>query len=100
MSEAEFYLYHKIFSRQGYMNALCWEHPWHEPGTSNHQGGAAIDFTIGTLKTTSCVTVNGICTPPSGARNRDLWVWLSNNSETFGIKQYNREYWHFSPAGN
>jgi hypothetical protein len=57
-----------------------------KPGNSNHQAGLAIDF--GT---------------PSGSaiRNGDKYfVWLQKNAATFGIKNYPRESWHWSPTGN
>jgi zinc D-Ala-D-Ala carboxypeptidase len=56
------------------------------PGYSNHQMGIAIDFGNG----------------DGGAiRNGDQWFnWLMSNAATFGIKNYPRESWHWSPTGS
>lgn len=70
------------------------------PGNSNHQMGLAIDIQIpgSPLSTGNCKTVGGICTPsadPSGT-----WKWLHENSQKYSLKQYSREFWHFSPDGH
>jgi len=46
-----------------------------EPGTSRHEGGAAIDFNMG-----------------NGSK---LHKWLKKNAGTYHIKEYSREYWHW-----
>ncbi|MDR0887371.1 MAG: D-alanyl-D-alanine carboxypeptidase family protein [Candidatus Nomurabacteria bacterium] len=63
------------------------------PGNSNHQMGLAIDFSMtGTGSTSNCKTISGICTP---SVHSDLYDWLRANSCTYGIRQYNGEFWHF-----
>ena len=69
-----------------------------KPGTSNHQGGVAIDFTMtGTGSTSNCRFVSGVCQPPSNAdsNTKALYTWLTNNSKKYGISQYVNEYWHW-----
>ncbi len=71
------------------------------PGTSNHQMGLAIDYTMANSAKfndshTTCVTVNGRCEAPGDK----VWEWLNNNANNFGFKQYVNEYWHWSPTGN
>jgi hypothetical protein len=71
-----------------------------KPGYSNHQLGIAIDFDIpgSTTSSSSCVTINGICTPPNDQSGH--YAWLTANAPSFGIHQYKNEFWHFSPTGN
>ncbi len=53
-----------------------------KPGTSNHQGGNAIDFA-------NCSTRGTIC-----------YLWLADNAAKYGIKNYPKEPWHWSITGN
>jgi D-alanyl-D-alanine carboxypeptidase-like protein len=65
-----------------------------KPGTSNHQLGLAIDFAFpGGNNTSSCVDSGGVCTLPGSA----FWIWLRDNSKTYGMSQYSAEYWHWDP---
>lgn len=68
-----------------------------EPGTSNHQMGLAIDFDIKGISETrsACIDKNGVCT----ASGYTDWEWLNSNASKFGFKQYENEFWHFSPTG-
>ncbi|HVS58456.1 MAG TPA: D-alanyl-D-alanine carboxypeptidase family protein [Candidatus Saccharimonadales bacterium] len=72
-----------------------------KPGTSNHQMGLAIDFTMGNTSkfndsSSTCVQVSGRCEAPGDA----VWEWLNSNASNYGIKPYSAEYWHWSPTGN
>jgi hypothetical protein len=65
-------------------NALCSSGTYKKvakPGTSNHQGGNAIDFTNCDTRSTAC------------------YKWLNANAATFGIKNYPVEAWHWSTTG-
>ena len=71
-----------------------------KPGTSNHQMGVAIDFTMANsnkypLGHDACVMKNGICTAPGDK----VWEWLRKNASKYGFKQYSKEFWHWSPNG-
>lgn len=71
-----------------------------KPGTSNHQMGIAIDFTMADptkypLDHKKCVNVNGRCEAPGDK----VWEWLDKNATKFGLKPYNAEFWHWSPNG-
>jgi hypothetical protein len=71
------------------------------PGTSNHQMGLAIDFTMADASrfndtSGTCVDVGGRCEAPGDK----VWEWLDKNSTNFDIKPYVNEYWHWSPTGN
>lgn len=52
-----------------------------KPGTSNHQGGNAIDFANCSTRGTAC------------------YKWLSENAGKYGIKNYPEEPWHWSTTG-
>lgn len=52
-----------------------------KPGTSNHQGGNAIDFANCNTRSTEC------------------YKWLAANAGTYGIKNYPKEPWHWSTTG-
>jgi hypothetical protein len=71
------------------------------PGSSNHQMGLAVDYKMANSARfdnthESCVTIGGRCEAPGDK----VWEWLNNNANSFGIKQYINEYWHWSPTGN
>jgi hypothetical protein len=68
-----------------------------KPGYSNHQMGLAVDFDIpgvGELQD-NCINISGECTR-KGNRH---WDWLSLNSDTYGLKQLDSEFWHYSVNG-
>ena len=72
-----------------------------KPGTSNHQMGLAVDFTMADTgqfddSSSTCVNVGGRCEAPGDK----VWEWLNTNASTFGLKPYVNEYWHWSPSGN
>jgi hypothetical protein len=69
-----------------------------KPGTSNHQLGAAIDFSHGGKGGVSdnCINVGGKCT----LKGEKTWEWLNTNASKFDLKQYTREFWHWSPLEN
>jgi D-alanyl-D-alanine carboxypeptidase len=63
-----------------------------EPGHSSHQAGAALDFANmdGEGSSSSC----------SGRARRTsdkTWMWLRDNAEKYGFKQYSGEAWHWDP---
>lgn len=65
-------------------NALCRSGTYTrvaKPGTSNHQGGNAIDFGNCSTRVTSC------------------YAWLSANASKYGIYNYPEEAWHWSTTG-
>jgi hypothetical protein len=71
------------------------------PGTSNHQMGLAIDFTMANSSkfpdsSASCQTVSNRCEAPGDT----VWEWLNSNAANYGILPYVNEYWHWSPTGN
>lgn len=75
----------------------CKAHTYHylaEPGTSNHQMGLAIDFTMPMLKSqgTSCAA-------PATEPGNSVWRWLEANAARYGFKQYSAEPWHWEAAG-
>ncbi len=62
------------------------------PGYSNHQLGAAIDYTMSPHSPNSGATcTNGRDTMTSNA----LWNFLNRNAARFGIRQYATEAWHW-----
>ncbi len=63
------------------------------PGYSPHQMGLAIDFSGTHLKGTSSTSCSGRARDPSSP----VWTWLYNNAETYHIKQYSNESWHWDP---
>lgn len=71
-----------------------------KPGTSNHQMGLAIDISFTTANDTrsNCVMSGTVCQLPGDP----LWRWLvtQNHASQAGLKQYDNEFWHFSPNGN
>jgi hypothetical protein len=62
------------------------------PGTSNHQGGMAIDFADNTCPISSH---NGSTCPSS-----KLYTWLKSNASKYHIMQFDMEWWHWSINGN
>lgn len=64
-----------------------------KPGTSNHQMGLAIDFSIKavTASTSSCV---GRAEAPGDP----MWNWLNDNAGKYGIHQYANESWHWETS--
>ena len=55
--------------------------PTARPGTSNHEGGVAIDFKGCSTRQTSC------------------YKWLAGNAAKYGFKNYPKEAWHWSING-
>lgn len=60
------------------------------PGTSNHQMGLAIDFTM--PRTTSRTAR---CAAPASEPGNPVWRWLSTHAGHYGFKQYSAEPWHW-----
>jgi len=69
-----------------------------KPGYSSHQAGVAIDFGSGM----SGITGGSTCSTRAKAPNSPAWVWLRDNAEHYGFKQYSAEAWHWDalPSGN
>ncbi|MBI2588996.1 glucosaminidase domain-containing protein [Candidatus Saccharibacteria bacterium] len=64
------------------------------PGQSPHQLGVAIDFGGNTyIKGSNTTSCSGRITD----RSSKEWVWLYENAEKFGFKQYSAESWHWDP---
>lgn len=63
--------------------------PTAKPGTSNHEGGQAIDF--GNM----CYSRNGSTSCPGNKR----WEWLKANAGTYGFLPLKTEAWHWSTTG-
>ncbi len=62
------------------------------PGNSNHQMGAAIDFSgIGAKG-------GGSCSSRAREPSNNKWVWLHDNAHKYGYKQYAKEAWHWDPS--
>lgn len=59
------------------------------PGGSAHQLGVAIDFAG------MSVTGGADCSTRAHAPLSAAWNWLYKNAESFGIKQYSEEAWHW-----
>ena len=75
----------------------CKAHVYHylaEPGTSNHQMGLAIDFTMPMRK-----TPGASCATPASAPSNTVWRWLRAHAGQYGFKQYMAEPWHWEAAG-
>ncbi|HWB39292.1 MAG TPA: D-alanyl-D-alanine carboxypeptidase family protein [Candidatus Saccharimonadales bacterium] len=63
------------------------------PGTSNHQMGVAIDFSVDMCDK----TINGQCSDPGNP----IWDWLNKYADNFGYhSKVVTEAWHWSPSGN
>jgi hypothetical protein len=62
------------------------------PGTSNHQMGVAIDFTMPQTK-----DAGASCAAPASNPNNAVWKWLSAHAGNYGFKQYAAESWHWEP---
>ncbi|MBI2592202.1 D-alanyl-D-alanine carboxypeptidase family protein [Candidatus Saccharibacteria bacterium] len=61
------------------------------PGQSPHQLGVAVDFTATHVKGSSTTSCSGRARDPGN----QAWEWLYKNAESFGIKQYSFESWHW-----
>ena len=75
----------------------CKAHNYHylaAPGTSNHQMGLAIDFTMPMAK-----TPGASCAAPAGSPNNTVWKWLKVHAAHYGLEQYMAEPWHWEAAG-
>jgi hypothetical protein len=59
------------------------------PGYSSHQAGVAIDFADMSARGGSS------CESRAEMRDNPAWLWLYNNAETYGFKQYAPEAWHW-----
>ncbi len=64
------------------------------PGSSYHQLGIAIDFADIDGINTSAQSCDVRVTDPDSPS----WVWLRNNAERYGFKQYSAEAWHWDAA--
>lgn len=67
------------------------------PGNSSHQAGVAIDF-----NKMPGFNSSGSCTNRARTLNNPAWVWLRDNAERYGFKQFSNEAWHWDalPANN
>jgi hypothetical protein len=61
------------------------------PGYSSHQAGVAIDFANGM----GGITGGKTCSSRARAPGSEAWMWLANNAEDYGFKQYAYEAWHW-----
>lgn len=68
------------------------------PGYSSHQSGVAIDFEGMKVKSSDTKSCKGRATAPDNKN----WVWLHDNAENYGFKQYSAEAWHWDalPTAN
>lgn len=64
------------------------------PGTSNHQMGLAIDFTM--PRNTSRAARGAA---PASEPGNALWKWLSAHARHYGFTQYAAEAWHWEATG-
>lgn len=65
-----------------------------QPGYSMHQLGIAIDFSGPTATGTDMNTCAARAVSPSST----VWTWLYNNGDTYGMKQYTYEAWHWDAS--
>lgn len=65
-----------------------------QPGYSTHQSGIAIDFAGMTAQGTDMNTCSARAVQPTNA----TWMWLYKNAETYGLKQYTYESWHWDAS--
>lgn len=61
-----------------------------KPGTSNHQMGLAIDFTMPQTK-----SPGSSCAAPASSPGNPVWRWLNVHAGHYGFKQYSAEPWHW-----
>lgn len=68
-----------------------------QPGYSSHQAGVAIDF-----EGISGGGNSGSCSGRARDADNPDWVWLRDNAENYGFKQYSAEAWHWDalPSAN
>jgi N-acetylmuramoyl-L-alanine amidase len=71
-----------------------------KPGTSNHQLGMAIDFYHNGKGNDADNCDGGRGSDPCTLRGDPTWEWLKDNAGKFGMKQYSKEFWHWSPLEN
>lgn len=60
------------------------------PGFSGHQAGVAIDF-----NNMSGSNKNNSCSSRARAPSNPAWIWLRDNAERYGFKQFSNEAWHW-----
>lgn len=60
------------------------------PGYSSHQAGVAIDF-----QQMSNSNKSNSCASRARTPSNPGWVWLRDNAETYGFKQFSNEAWHW-----
>lgn len=66
-----------------------------KPGFSMHQLSVAIDFAGPTASNKDATCSNRVT-----AYNSPVWVWLMNNANAYGYRQYAAESWHWDPLVN
>lgn len=68
------------------------------PGYSSHQAGVAIDFNnMGHVLNRS-----SSCSGRARAPSFPAWIWMRDNAESYGFKQFSNESWHWDalPVAN
>lgn len=75
-------------------NGLCAPDGW-----SEHQIGAAIDFS---MPTGDGFVPGATCTKNRSRSSEKIWLWLDDNANGYGVKHYAPEHWHWEyvPPGS